>query len=220
MVRPVSARLAALSCVTVLAASTLAGCSGSAGTAPTAAAGDPARSQVLQPGRPGEPNQTLPADATVPSAPFNDADASFMTMMIPHHAQALEMAELAETRAADEDVLALARRIHGAQGPEIRSMAAWLDSRGLAVPGASDHSGHDMVGMLTAEQMAGLAAAQGADFDRLFLAGMIQHHRGAVDMAAEELEAGSDLLALELAADISTGQLAEIRRMQDLRRTL
>lgn len=219
MARPALSRPVALAVTAVL---TLAGCSGSGGSASPDAPDDLARSQVLQPGRPGEPNQTLPADATVASAPFNDADAAFMSMMIPHHAQALEMAELAETRAADEAVLSLARRIHGAQGPEIRSMAAWLDSRGLEVPGEGDHDhgDHEMAGMLTPEQMAELAAAEGEEFDRLFLAGMIQHHRGAVDMAAEELENGSDLLALELAADISTGQLAEIGRMQDLRRTL
>jgi uncharacterized protein (DUF305 family) len=213
-------RLAVLACSALLA---LTGCSHSDGATPVGAGDDVARSQILQPGRPGEANQTLPPDATVPSAPFNDADASFMRMMIPHHAQALEMSELARTRASDEDVLSLARRIEGAQGPEIRSMSSWLASRGLALPEAGEHSGHSsgpMMGMLTEEQMAELEAARGAEFDRLYLAGMIQHHQGAVDMAGEELEAGSDLLALELAADISTGQLAEIRRMEDLRRSL
>jgi uncharacterized protein (DUF305 family) len=216
-------RLVALACTALLA---LTGCSQSDGATPVGAGDDVARSQILQPGRPGEANQTLPPDATVPSAPFNDADASFMRMMIPHHAQALEMSELARTRASDEAVLSLARRIEGAQGPEIRSMSSWLASRDLALPETADqadHSGHSagsMAGMLTEAQMAELEAARGPEFDRLYLAGMIQHHQGAVDMAGEELEAGSDLLALELAADISTGQLAEIRRMEDLRRSL
>lgn len=216
-------RLAALACTALLA---LTGCSQSDGASPAGAGDDLARSQVLQPGRPGEANQTLPPDATVPSAPFNDADASFMRMMIPHHAQALEMSELARTRASDEGVLSLARRIEGAQGPEIRSMSSWLAARDLALPDVGDHAGHEghsggsMMGMLTEEQMAELEAARGAAFDRLYLAGMIRHHEGAVAMAGDELESGSDLLALELAADISTGQLAEIRRMEDLRRSL
>lgn len=216
-------RLAALACTALLA---LTGCSQSDGASPAGAGDDLARSQVLQPGRPGEANQTLPPDATVPSAPFNDADASFMRMMIPHHAQALEMSELARTRASDEGVLSLARRIEGAQGPEIRSMSSWLAARDLALPDVGDHAGHaghsggSMMGMLTEEQMAEIEAARGAAFDRLYLAGMIRHHEGAVAMAGDELESGSDLLALELAADISTGQLAEIRRMEDLRRSL
>lgn len=180
-----------------------------------------ARSQILQPGQPGEPNQTLDPDTTLDSPEWNDADAMFMQMMVPHHVQALEMAELAATRARDESVASLARRIQGAQGPEIRSMASWLAARGLDVPASmqeahGDHGGVSMMGMLTDAQMEELAAARGPEFDRLFLAGMIQHHQGAVDMAGIQLEEGSDLLALELAADIATGQLAEIRRMEDL----
>lgn len=135
------------------------------------------------------------------------------------------MAELAPARAKDESVAALARRIQGAQGPEIRLMASWLAARGLALPEGMDdmdHEGHamPMTGMLSDAQMAELEAARGARFDRLFLAGMIQHHQGAVDMAGTEIEEGSDQLALELAADISTGQFVEIRRMLDLRRDL
>lgn len=216
-------RLAVVACSALILGSALTGCSQSDGATPAGAGDDVARSQILQPGRPGEANQTLPPDATVPSAPFNEADTSFMQLMIPHHAQALEMSELARTRTADRSVLSLARRIEGAQGPEIRSMASWLAARGQAVPDAAahaDHADHAMPGMLTQEQMSELADARGAAFDALYLAGMIEHHQGAVDMAGEELEGGSDLLALELAADISTGQLAEIRRMEDLQRAL
>lgn len=183
------------------------------------------QSRILQPGRPGEANQTLDPDTTLDAAAWNETDAAFMQMMVLHHAQALDMAELAPARAKDESVAALARRIQGAQGPEIRSMASWLAARGLAIPEGMDdmdHEGHTMpmAGMLSDTQMAELEAARGARFDRLFLAGMIQHHQGAVDMAGTEIEEGSDQLALELAADISTGQLAEIRRMLDLRRDL
>lgn len=198
--------------------------------APTDRGDAEAQSDILQPGRPGEGNETLDPGATVESAPTNEADVTFMQMMIPHHAQALEMTELAQTRARDEQVTALARRIKGAQGPEITAMSGWLQSRGLEVPTAhDDHAGHGggaeddeplMPGMLSGQQMADLADARGARFDRLFLAGMIEHHQGAIDMAAEVMQTGSDVLALELAADIATGQLAEIGRMQDVRRSL
>ena len=77
-----------------------------------------------------------------------------------------------------------------------------------------------MPGMLSGAQMAALRRARGAEFDRLFLAGMIQHHQGAVRMAREEMDAGSEVLALELASDVATGQLAEVQRMRDVRRSL
>lgn len=202
-----------------------------------------ARSKILQPGRPGEPNETLDPDATVEEPGASDADIAFMQMMVPHHAQALEMSELAQTRASDEQVVSLSRRIKGAQGPEIVSMSSWLQSRDLAVPesmadagGVTDHSGHSdhsrhgedqggevtatAMGMLSDARMTELARARGARFDRLFLSGMIRHHQGAVDMALDEMDAGTDTLALELAADVAAGQQAEIRRMVDIRRRL
>ncbi|WP_432476410.1 DUF305 domain-containing protein [Nocardioides sp. GXQ0305] len=191
-----------------------------------------AQSEILQPGRPGEGNETLGPDASVEAAPTVEADVRFMQMMVPHHAQALEMTDLAETRASDDQVVALARRIEGAQGPEITAMTGWLQARGVSVP--DDHSHHGdhsgarggethaerMPGMLSEGQMDRLAAARGPAFDRLFLAGMIQHHQGAVDMADDEMTDGSDILALELAADIATGQQAEIQRMVAIRRQL
>ena len=214
----------AASAVLVLA---LGACSGSTDREDRPAAGGDAeaRSQILQPGQPGEPNETLDPDTTLDSPEWNDADAMFMQMMVPHHAQALEMAQLAATRAGDESVASLARRIQGAQGPEIRSMASWLAARGLEVPTSmqglhGDHGGASMMGMLTDAQMEELAAARGAEFDRLFLAGMIPPHPGAVDRAGAAPAVGSDRPALAPAADVSTGQLAEIRRMEDLREQL
>ncbi|QZY29477.1 DUF305 domain-containing protein [Nocardioides coralli] len=209
-----------------LGAVLLTGCSGTDREAPStesASQADGTDGTVLQPGRPGEPNRTVPPDTRVESAPANAADVAFVQQMIPHHQQALEMCELARTRAADPRVASLARRIQGAQGPEIIAMSSWLALQGAEVPGDhGSHGGHDgeMAGMLTDEQMAELAAARGPAFDRLFLAGMTQHHQGAVDMAHDALDAGSETLSLELAADIATGQLAEIRRMADLRRDL
>jgi uncharacterized protein (DUF305 family) len=181
--------------------------------------------KVLQPGRPGEGAATVDADEVRTEREWNHADVAFMQMMIPHHAQALEMSRLAETRAHDERVQALARRIQGAQGPEIMTMAAWLDERGIDVPKAAedpstyDHGAHghsEMAGMLTEEQMARLEAADGRRFDRLFLKGMISHHRGAVQMAQTAASEGVDLQVAETAADVAVGQAAEIARMREL----
>ncbi len=184
---------------------------------------------VLQPGRPGEAAETVsPGDASDEQV-WNHFDVAFVQMMIPHHAQALEMSRLAESRAADDGVRAMARRIRGAQGPEIVAMAAWLDARGMEVPKADedaadyDHGVHghtDMAGMLTPEQMAELEAARGTRFDRLFLRGMIAHHRGAVEIADATARDGADVQVLEMSADVSVGQAAEINRMEQLLRRL
>ncbi len=211
-----------------------AGCSSSDqpdDKAATGAGRDTSGPTVLQPGRPGEAAETLGPDATVEQPKWNDVDAAFLQMMIPHHGQALQMSELARTRAADPQVKALAERIAAAQGPEIHAMSAWLRDRDLEVPspdapmshGAGGHGGHGdhgnvmpMQGMLSAAEMKRLAAARGAEFDRLFLAGMIRHHQGAIDMAGRALVEGSDLRVNEIAAEVAAGQTAEIDRMRDL----
>jgi uncharacterized protein (DUF305 family) len=199
--------------------------------APAAASAAPSPSlegTLIQPGGPGEPAVTG-GTPTVPEAPeFNHSDIAFVQMMIPHHAQALEMARLAGKYAVDDSVRTLAARIRAAQGPEILTMSSWLEAQDVEVPQAGesadeyDHGehGHDpMRGMLTEAQMARLASARGAEFDRLFLRGMIQHHRGAIEMADAVVVGGSDLLVSELAADVKATQAAEIARMQDLLRS-
>jgi uncharacterized protein (DUF305 family) len=198
---------------------------------PAAASEEPSPSldgTLIQPGEPGEPAVTG-GTPTIPEAPeFNHSDVAFVQMMIPHHAQALEMAELARKYAVDRSVRALAARIRAAQAPEILTMSSWLEAQDVEVPEAGDDAeeydhgehGHDpMRGMLTDRQMRALAAARGADFDRLFLRGMIQHHRGAIAMADAVAVGGSDLLVSELAADVKATQAAEISRMQDLLRS-
>jgi uncharacterized protein (DUF305 family) len=186
-----------------------------------------ARSEILQPGRPGEPMETLDPDTTLSSAPASLGDKVFVQMMVPHHAQALDMCELARTRAREEQVVAVARRIEGAQGPEILTLSSWLQSQGIEVPesmedvvGHEGHHGqaHDMTmpGMLTDREMRELRSARGAEFDRLFLRRMIQHHQGAVVMADSELTSGREQMALEMAGEIQTGQAAEIQRMREI----
>ncbi|MAS55398.1 MAG: DUF305 domain-containing protein [Pimelobacter sp.] len=158
------------------------------------------------------------------SADWNVADATYLTMMVPHHAQALAMADLAEDRAEDRRVLALARSIDRGQSREIVVMATWLVDHGLPEPTQEDveamnamaGSPGGMVGMLSPDQMTALAAADGADFDRLFLTGMVQHHHGAVAMADEVLAQGEDIRVTEMATDVIAVQNGEIRRMEDL----
>jgi len=219
-------RIAALGLVTALAAT---GCSssdsGSDGATGTSAAAAGAEVSVVQPGRPGESATPVDPDDVLPEREWNHSDIAFMQMMVPHHAQALEMSRLAATRADDERVKSLARRIQAAQGPEIITMGAWLAERNIDVPKASedadsyDHGEHGhtpMVGMLTHEQMDELEAARGRRFDRLFLRGMIAHHQGAVDMAQTTARDGVDVQVAEITADVAVGQSAEIERMREL----
>lgn len=215
----------------VVAPSALAGCtSDTAGPAAEPAAGPRAAGSdgaLLQPGEPGEPNATVdPDDADLESGDqWSHADVAFMQMMIPHHAQAMVMADLAERHADDRRVRVLAERIRGAQGPEILAMAAWLDERDLGVPSAAenphdwDHSAHGhhaMRGMLTQAQLDRLAEARGRAFDRLFLRRMIAHHEGAIRMADDAAAESTDARVGEVIAEVGAVQSGEIARMRDL----
>ncbi len=213
-----------------LAGLLLGGCSAAPDDEPEAGAdagtGD---TTILQPGRPGDEAETVGPDALPEAADWNHSDVAFVQMMVPHHAQALEMSALAPQRAASPQIRALARRIKGAQGPEVLTLSSWLQTRRIDVPTAGedpevyDHGEHghmEMTGMLTRQEMARLKATSGARFDRMFLRGMIAHHQGAVDMAQTVAVDGTDLQVSEIAADVSIGQQAEINRMRDLLRAL
>lgn len=146
------------------------------------------------------------------------AEAMFAQMMIPHHEQAVVMADYAATRAEDPQIQALAAEIKAAQEPEIALMATWLEEWGVPRMMGSDammmHGGHGMSGMLTDEQLDELANAQGSAFDVLFATYMIEHHLGAIDMARDVLATGSDPRVLELAREIIVTQESEILRLQ------
>jgi uncharacterized protein (DUF305 family) len=157
----------------------------------------------------------------------NAADVEFAAGMIPHHEQAVEMSDSMLAKAGiDPEVTALATRIKAAQAPEIRTMKAWLDAWGKPGAGGGGGAGHGSGhggeaagagrGMMSGEQLEELAAAEGGEASRLFLAGMIEHHRGAIDMAEQELEAGSDPGAKDLAASIVQAQESEIKEMEAL----
>ena len=161
--------------------------------------------------------------STSQSADFNDADVKFATDMIPHHRQAVEMAKLAESRAENPEVKSLAKQIEGAQDPEIQTMTAWLQTWGAPVPdemsgdmGGMDHGGDSMAGMMTSEDMESLKNASGAEFDKMFLTMMIEHHKGAIEMAKTEQSEGSNEDAIALAEQIEQAQTEEIATMQDL----
>jgi uncharacterized protein (DUF305 family) len=180
------------------------------------------------------------AEARADSArhPYTAADIRFMTTMIGHHAQAIRMARLAPTRAASPSIRTLADRIVNAQRDEIATMQRWLRDRLQPVPevsadggvsampamhgtGHAEHAAHAdaslMPGMLTDAQMRELEAARGAEFDRLFLVYMIQHHRGATAMVTQlfgTYGAGQDESVFRLATDVNVDQETEIARME------
>jgi uncharacterized protein (DUF305 family) len=145
-----------------------------------------------------------------------------------HHAQAVEMTALIESHTENKDVRSLGARISRSQADEIKFMKRWLASRGQP----TSHAMHDMSdmnmshesmalmpGMLTPEQMEALRKARGAEFDRLFLTGMIQHHGGALTMVKDLFDtagAGQDAELFNFATDVDSGQRAEIRIMQGM----
>ncbi|WKX74344.1 DUF305 domain-containing protein [Streptomyces sp. XD-27] len=149
----------------------------------------------------------------------NAADVSFAQGMIPHHRQAVAMADLAADRASSQQVKDLAVTIKKAQDPEIKTMSGWLTSWGEQTPAeghGAHHSGHDMPGMMGEEDMARLEKASGKAFDTAFLELMIEHHEGAVTMAGTEQDKGSHQAAKDMAEDIVASQSAEITRMKKL----
>ena len=176
----------------------------------------------VRPGAPGEPTRVIDvSEVAVPlSGPYTMAQVHFLQHMMVHHGQALTMNALVADRAADQRIHNLARRIDVTQVAEINQMARWLRIRGESVPDFRDTTGHEeMPGILSDAQMAELEAAEGSQFDRLYLAFMIEHHRGAVQMVDElqaasggALEAGVSAMAVEIADQ----QLTEIVRMQRL----
>lgn len=156
------------------------------------------------------------------SSKHNDADVAFAQDMIPHHAQAVVMAEMARRRASDPKVIALAADIEAAQGPEIEQMSGWLRSWGERVPPTGGMGGlggmdpEDAPGMMSAGRMTRLGRMSGATFDRMWLQMMVQHHKGAIAMAKAEQSDGQSPDALALAKKIEGVQTAEISRMQEM----
>ncbi len=200
----------------VAAAALVAGCSSD----DTAASGDGHTDHTH--------TTTVPMSSTAASAgstatqgAHNEADVMFNQMMIPHHEQAVEMADLVPSRTQNAQLRALATQIRDAQQPEIDQMTARLKSWGVDVDSGDDHSGHgdmghSMDGMMTPAQMTALEQASGAEFDKLWLTGMIAHHEGAVSMAEPELADGVNPESRAMATQIKTSQQAEIDQMKTM----
>lgn len=165
----------------------------------------------------------------------NDADVTFASDMIQHHAQALAMVDLTVERDLDPEVQQLAEQIRAAQAPEIETMTDWLTEWGEPIPATvndhvnadgdgehdmegmdGDDTGMDMPGMMSDEEMADLEAASDAEFQAMFLEMMIEHHEGAIEMAKTEQEDGQYSPAISLAEEIEAAQATEIETMQGL----
>jgi len=193
---------------------------------------DPATPVIVQPGAPGQPTRTLSPSTRAVLPPRSPKDVEFMQGMIMHHAQAVEMTALIESRTENKELRLLGARISHSQSEEIKFMKRWLEARGesteppmpkmsgMDMPGM-DMSSHPMLmpGMLTPKQMEALRKAKGAEFDKLFLTGMIQHHGGALIMVKDLFDtagAGQDAELFNFTTDIDSGQRAEIRIMQTM----
>ncbi|MGE4018873.1 MAG: DUF305 domain-containing protein [Pyrinomonadaceae bacterium] len=181
---------------------------------------------VVRPGAPGHATKKLPASTRASLPPESRKDIEFMQGMIMHHAQAVEMTDLIESRTENSDIRRLGSKISGSQADEMKFMARWLELRSqpisMPMPKGHLHSGAIemmMPGMLTAEQMLALKNSTGIEFERLFLEGMIQHHEGALTMVKDLFESpgtGQDAELFNFASDVDTGQRAEIKIMQNL----
>jgi uncharacterized protein (DUF305 family) len=183
---------------------------------------------VVQPGSPGKPTKTLPPNTQATLPPRSKADVEFMQGMIMHHSQAVEMTALIASHTDNKNLQALGARISSSQSDEIKFMKRWLATRGepismqmAGMPGM-DSSGGSMAlmpGMLSAQQMESLRNAKGAEFDHLFLTGMIQHHDGALTMVKDLFDtagAGQDAELFNFATDADNTQRAEIKIMQSM----
>lgn len=190
----------------------------------TAGASEPPEptSPMVQLGAPGEPNRTMsPEEAGGIEEPeHTEADVAFMQMMILHHDQAITMTEWVDDRTQDRDVRLLAERMRISQEDELDFMAGWLQERGTPLRGDhADHGGGMMMpGMLTEEQLDRLEAADGEEFERLFLEYMIQHHSGALEMVADlwASDGGQEPAIGQFARHVEGDQGIEIARMQEM----
>lgn len=188
---------------------------------------------VVRPGAPGQPTRILPPSTRATLPPRSTKDVEFMQGMIMHHAQAVEMTALIESRTERKDLRLLGARISQSQSDEMKFMKRWLEVReepvsapmrgmeGMHNMPGMDMSGHHtpMPGMLTAKQMDALKKAKSTEFDSLFLKGMIQHHDGALIMVKDLFDtagAGQDAELFNFASDVDSGQRAEINIMRNM----
>ncbi|SNY80891.1 Uncharacterized conserved protein, DUF305 family [Nocardia amikacinitolerans] len=165
----------------------------------------------------GAASSTTAAATSAARTDFNNADVTFLQMMYPHHAQAVEMAKLVPSHTENPQLRALAAEVEKAQAPEMEQISTLLQSFGKPAPTAGGgHEGHGMPGMMSAEQMTALQAASGPAFDEMWLEMMIEHHTGAIDMAKTELADGVNPEAQALARAVIAAQESEIATMRGM----
>ncbi len=199
------------------------------------------KTPIVLPGAPGQAGKSLTATeaSKIADNSYTQDDVAFMQNMIPHHAQATEMAALVKDRTNTEDILKVAERIDASQADEIKFMEDWLKDRGEPLLDetsyGSDHAGHEgmemggdkrehkghhqMEGMATPEQMAELATLEGTDFDAMFLRLMITHHEGAITMVdnlTSQQGSAYDPVLFDFINDVEADQKSEIERMSGI----
>jgi len=221
-------RNAILGAAACAAALLLGACSGDDDPAPDPAGPAAAASDVaiVQPGAPGEPAKEISAEQAAAAAdmPHTADDVDFMQGMLHHHAQALVMTDLADTRASGR-VAIIAKRIDLAQKNEMDVMKDWLTTRDEEIPGAEEHAtehgpdGELMPGMVGQEELTRLAAAKGKAFNRLFVDFMLRHHQGALTMVGDLRNTAGGGAEPELdafARHVDADQAIEISRLEKL----
>ena len=163
---------------------------------------------------------SAPTSSAENTGAFTDSDVAFAMGMVPHHQQAVEMADMILAKdGIDQKVIDLATRIKAAQDPEIVEMTAWLETWGSPMDSMSGMGGMGD-GMMSDDDMAALESATGLEASKLFLEQMTTHHQGAITMAKAEIANGKNPDAIALANGIVTSQTAEIAEMADILSTL
>ena len=170
-------------------------------------------------GGPGLNQDEMPGTAS-PTAEtggeFNDADATFVTTLIPHHEQAVEMSEeILAKDDIDDQVVALAEQIKDAYESDVELMEGWLEDWGID-DDAAEVDDDEADGMMSEDDLEALEAAEGSEAERLYLEGMIEHHEAAIELAEDELGEGINPDVLELAQATIDTQTAELAKMKDL----
>jgi uncharacterized protein (DUF305 family) len=160
------------------------------------------------------PSPTTAAPSPTTAAQGNDADIRFLTEMAPHHEQAVAMSDMVLAADPPAPVVELARRVKAAQAPEIEQMEQMLAD--LGQPGATGEAGHagGHGGMMSDADLAALRDATGTDAARIYLEGMVEHHRGAIEAAETQVADGQYPPAVELARQIAQDQAAEIGELE------
>ncbi len=178
----------------------------------------------------GNDDASTATSTEVSATEHNDADVSFASDMLQHHAQALSMVDLTQGRNLDPEVQQLAEQIREAQAPEIETFTSWLTDWDEEIPATMrDHANadqdmgdsmegmdSDMPGMMTSDDMSALESASDAEFQTMWLEMMVEHHTGAVEMAKTEQGDGQYKNAVDLAGGIVESQTAEIETMKGL----